>query len=68
MNHKTLIAPFLALALLAGCTTPVAVQGDYSAGGETISGSVNTATNAVTVGGSFQNGTTNVGGTVTVGK
>jgi hypothetical protein len=52
----------------AGCKTPVNVQGDYTTAKETISGGVNATTNAVTVGGNYQTGTTNIGGSVTVGK
>jgi hypothetical protein len=59
--------PALALAA-AGCKTPVAVQGQYSTPKETISGSLDATTNAVTVGGNYQTGGTNIGGTVTVGK
>jgi len=56
------------LLLLSGCNTPVAVQGDYSTTNETISGAVSNTTNGLTIGGSFQNGGTNVGGTITIGK
>lgn len=56
------------LGLLAGCKTAVDAVGEFSTPKETISGGVAVATNAVTVSGAFQTGTTNVGGTVTVGK
>jgi hypothetical protein len=68
MRNKTIAASFIALMLLAGCKTPVDVQGQYSTAKETISGGVNATTNAVTVGGSYQAGTTNIGGSVTVQK
>ena len=68
MKNKTIAALFIALILLAGCKTPVDVQGQYSTPAETISGGIETTTNAVTVGGSYQTGTTNIGGSVTVGK
>ena len=61
--------PALALPLAtAGCKSPVAVQGQYSTPKQTINGSFNATTNSVTVGGTYQTGTTNIGGTVTVGK
>jgi hypothetical protein len=69
LNHCLITAAAgLGLLLLAGCNTPVGVQGDYTTPQQTITGSVTNNTNGLTVGGSYQNGATNIGGTITVGK
>jgi hypothetical protein len=68
MKNKTSIASLLALLLCAGCQTPVAVTADYGLPGTNITATVAIGTNAVTIGGAYQAGTTNIGGTVTVGK
>ena len=59
--------PAIALAA-AGCKAAVSVSGSFATPKETVSGTVQTTTNAVTVGGTYQTGTTNIGGTVSVGK
>ena len=69
MKNKTTTASLLALLLCAaGCQTPVAVTADYGLPGTNITATVSVGTNAVTLGGSYQTGATNIGGTVTVDK
>ena len=53
---------------VAGCQTPIAVEGGYNSGGEEITGGIQTSTNSLTVEGDFTDGGTNVGGAVTIGK
>jgi hypothetical protein len=68
--RRILVASLSAIALATadGCKTPVEVTADYGVPGTNITASVDIGTNAVTVGGNYQAGTTNFGGTVTVGK
>jgi hypothetical protein len=68
MKNKTTAASLLALLLCAGCQTPVDLTADYALPGTNITATVNLGTNAVTIGGNYQIGPTNIGGTVTVGK
>src|SRR5580658_1652030 len=68
MKNKTTAASLLALLLCAGCQTPVDVTAGYALPGTNITATVNVGTNTVTVGGNYQTGATNIGGTVTVGK
>jgi hypothetical protein len=68
MKNKTIAASCLALLLCAGCKTPVDVTASYAIPGTNITATVDLATNSATLGGNYQAGTTNIGGTVTVGK
>jgi hypothetical protein len=52
----------------AGCKTAVTVSGELQKPGQVIQGTVATGTNGVTVSGDYTTGTTNVSGSVTVGK
>jgi methylmalonyl-CoA mutase cobalamin-binding subunit len=52
----------------AGCKAAVSVSGSFATPKEIITGAVQATTNSVTVGGTYQTGTTNLGGTVTIGK
>jgi hypothetical protein len=51
-----------------GCKTAVTVSGELQKPGQMIQGTVATGTNGVTVSGDYTTGTTNVSGSVTVGK
>jgi hypothetical protein len=68
MKTQIIAASFIALVLLAGCKSAVDLQGQYSTAKETVSGGIDATTNAVTVGGSYQTGSTNIGGSITVIK
>ena len=58
-----------AVALLAaGCKTPVTVTGSYALPGTNITATIDLATNGATLGGNYQTGTTNIGGTIKVGQ
>jgi hypothetical protein len=59
--------PAIALAA-AGCQGAVSASGSFATPKETVTGAVQTTTNGVTVGGTYQTGATNVGGTITVAK
>jgi hypothetical protein len=71
-NMKVLNPIFAALLAAglacAGCGTPVTVSGGYQKPGFSVGGTVTTSTNSVTLDGSYTEGTTNVDGSVSVGK
>ncbi len=58
----------LIVLAFAGCKAAVDVSGSFATPRETVTGVVQSTTNAVTVGGTYQVGNTNIGGSVTVGK
>jgi len=65
------VMSFLLIILLAafsGCQAGVSVSGSFATPKEIITGALQTTTNAVTVGGTYQTGATNIGGTVTATK
>jgi hypothetical protein len=67
--RRILLAGLPAMALAtAGCKAAVSVSGSFATPREIVTGTIQTTTNAVTVGGTYQAGTTNLGGSVTVGK
>ncbi|HZM04595.1 MAG TPA: hypothetical protein VFC44_16440 [Candidatus Saccharimonadales bacterium] len=65
-----LLADLSAAALLCGggCSTPVALQGDYQTAGQTITAGFDATTNSVTLSGQISNTNQTVGGSVTVRK
>ena len=65
-----LLADLSAVALLCegGCSTPVALQGDYQTAGQTITAGLDATTNSATVSGQISNTNSTAGGSVTVGK
>jgi hypothetical protein len=66
---KTAGASLVLVALAcAGCKTAVTLSGELQKPGQVIQGTVATGTNGVTVSGDYTTGTTNVNGSVTVGK
>jgi hypothetical protein len=56
-----------ALALI-GCKAAIGLSGSFATPAQTVTGTLQTTTNSVTVGGTYQAGTTNIGGAITVGK
>jgi PBP1b-binding outer membrane lipoprotein LpoB len=68
MKNKIIAVATLALVLIAGCKTAVDVAGQYSTAKESVSGGIDATTNGVTVGGDYQTGSTNIGGSVTIEK
>jgi hypothetical protein len=62
------LAALGAVLAFAGCKAAVSLNGSFATPREIVSGNVQATTNAVTVGGSYQTGGTNVTGAITVAK
>ena len=71
-NAATRLLCFAPLSLCAfaliGCKAAVSLSGSFATPAETVTAAVQATTNSVTVGGTYQTGTTNIGGAITVGK
>ena len=68
MKTKITIIVLAAGLLCAGCSTTLTLSGQLQRPGQTIGGALSASTNALTLSGDYQTGSTNVTGTIGVQK